>query len=352
MGRAPCCEKVGLKRGRWTREEDAVLARYIREHGEGAWRSLPKNAGLLRCGKSCRLRWINYLRSDLKRGNISEEEEEMIIKLHATLGNRWSLIAGHLPGRTDNEIKNHWNSHLSRRAAREGGDGVVVDVDLSKLPGGGKRKGGRASAAKAKVKGKGKEKKKAGKMKSKAAATERLRKEEDSKNSTKEQAHASSSGVTSDGLEEGAMGRCEEMVSGLKDQPSPNLDVTTDVGDNEPPKAVDHDELGGSVMELDHHQHESCNESEGVPEVADQEELGNKAIDLGQPGCCNDDDVGPLEAVLGDRDMEWDLVGLDESLANDDLWSSLVWDYDEVVAPGGGQEEESVLSDLFFLDSI
>lgn len=115
MGRAPCCEKVGLKRGRWTTEEDTILTNYIQANGEGSWRSLPKNAGLLRCGKSCRLRWINYLRADLKRGNISTQEEDMIIKLHSTLGNKWSVIAGHLPGRTDNEIKNYWNSHLSRR---------------------------------------------------------------------------------------------------------------------------------------------------------------------------------------------------------------------------------------------
>ncbi|NP_001385186.1 myb-related protein P isoform 2 [Zea mays] len=92
MGRAPCCEKVGLKRGRWTAEEDQLLANYIAEHGEGSWRSLPKNAGLLRCGKSCRLRWINYLRADVKRGNISKEEEDIIIKLHATLGNRRHLM--------------------------------------------------------------------------------------------------------------------------------------------------------------------------------------------------------------------------------------------------------------------
>ncbi|KAL4558911.1 hypothetical protein LXL04_037116 [Taraxacum kok-saghyz] len=115
MGRAPCCEKVGLKRGRWTAEEDEILSNYIQAHGEGCWRSLPKYAGLLRCGKSCRLRWINYLRSDVKRGNISKEEEDVITRLHASLGNRWSLIAAHLPGRTDNEIKNYWNSHLSRK---------------------------------------------------------------------------------------------------------------------------------------------------------------------------------------------------------------------------------------------
>ncbi|EEF43051.1 r2r3-myb transcription factor, putative [Ricinus communis] len=88
MGRAPCCEKVGLKKGRWTAEEDEILTKYILANGEGSWRSLPKNAGLLRCGKSCRLRWINYLRADLKRGNITKEEDETIVKLHTALGNR------------------------------------------------------------------------------------------------------------------------------------------------------------------------------------------------------------------------------------------------------------------------
>ncbi|OWM85186.1 transcription factor MYB1-like [Punica granatum] len=115
MGRAPCCLKVGLRRGPWTLKEDNLLIDYIRTHGEGHWRSLPKKAGLLRCGKSCRLRWMNYLRPDIKRGNITADEEDLIIRLHSLLGNRWSLIAGRLPGRTDNEIKNYWNSHLSKR---------------------------------------------------------------------------------------------------------------------------------------------------------------------------------------------------------------------------------------------
>ncbi|GLJ09420.1 hypothetical protein SUGI_0109310 [Cryptomeria japonica] len=122
MGRAPCCEKIGLNRGPWTREEDLRLIQYIKAHGEGCWRTLPKAAGLLRCGKSCRLRWINYLRPDLKRGNITEEEDRTIIKLHALLGNRWSLIAGQLPGRTDNEIKNYWNTHLKKKLRNIGVD--------------------------------------------------------------------------------------------------------------------------------------------------------------------------------------------------------------------------------------
>ncbi|GKV13113.1 hypothetical protein SLEP1_g24180 [Rubroshorea leprosula] len=125
MGRAPCCSKVGLHKGPWTPREDTLLVKYIQNHGEGHWRSLPKKAGLLRCGKSCRLRWMNYLRPDIKRGNISADEDDLIIRLHSLLGNRWSLIAGRLPGRTDNEIKNYWNTHLSKKLISEGTDPIT-----------------------------------------------------------------------------------------------------------------------------------------------------------------------------------------------------------------------------------
>ncbi|KAI3907611.1 hypothetical protein MKW98_016255 [Papaver atlanticum] len=120
-----CCEKVGLKKGPWTPEEDQKLLAYIEEHGHGSWRSLPSKAGLQRCGKSCRLRWTNYLRPDIKRGKFSVQEEQSIIQLHALLGNRWSAIATHLPKRTDNEIKNYWNTHLKKRLAKMGIDPVT-----------------------------------------------------------------------------------------------------------------------------------------------------------------------------------------------------------------------------------
>ncbi|CAL1379769.1 unnamed protein product [Linum trigynum] len=125
MGRSPCCEKEHTNKGAWTKEEDQRLINHIKLHGEGCWRSLPKAAGLLRCGKSCRLRWINYLRPDLKRGNFSEQEDELIINLHSLLGNKWSLIAARLPGRTDNEIKNYWNTHIKRKLYSRGIDPVT-----------------------------------------------------------------------------------------------------------------------------------------------------------------------------------------------------------------------------------
>ncbi|XP_015883445.1 transcription factor MYB106-like [Ziziphus jujuba] len=125
MGKSQCWDEAGLKRGPWTPEEDQKLLAYIQQHGHGSWRSLPQKAGLQRCGKSCRLRWTNYLRPDIKRGNFSLQEDQTIIQLHALLGNRWSAIAGHLPKRTDNEIKNYWNTHLKKRLSKMGIDPVT-----------------------------------------------------------------------------------------------------------------------------------------------------------------------------------------------------------------------------------
>ncbi|KAL3524264.1 hypothetical protein ACH5RR_017098 [Cinchona calisaya] len=108
------------KKGLWSPDEDLKLKNYILKHGHGCWSSVPVNAGLQRNGKSCRLRWINYLRPGLKRGMFSVEEEETILTLHGMLGNKWSQMAQHLPGRTDNEIKNFWHSYLKKKVAKMG----------------------------------------------------------------------------------------------------------------------------------------------------------------------------------------------------------------------------------------
>ncbi|CAN0841985.1 MYB-like transcription factor ODO1 [Linum grandiflorum] len=125
MGRQPCCDKLGVKKGPWTAEEDKKLINFILTNGQCCWRAVPKLAGLRRCGKSCRLRWTNYLRPDLKRGLLNDAEEQLVIDLHARLGNRWSKIAARLPGRTDNEIKNHWNTHIKKKLLKLGIDPVT-----------------------------------------------------------------------------------------------------------------------------------------------------------------------------------------------------------------------------------
>ncbi|XP_078152202.1 myb domain protein 60 [Carex rostrata] len=115
MVRPPCCDKVGVKKGPWTPEEDIILVSYIQEHGPGNWRSVPTKTGLMRCSKSCRLRWTNYLRPGIKRGNFTPREEGIIVHLQAMLGNKWAAIASYLPQRTDNDIKNYWNTHLKKK---------------------------------------------------------------------------------------------------------------------------------------------------------------------------------------------------------------------------------------------
>ncbi|KAK9278200.1 hypothetical protein L1049_027761 [Liquidambar formosana] len=122
MGRHSCCVKQKLRKGLWSPEEDEKLYNYITRYGVGCWSSVPKLAGLQRCGKSCRLRWINYLRPDLKRGMFSQQEEDLILSLHEILGNRWAQIAAQLPGRTDNEVKNFWNSCLKKKLMKQGID--------------------------------------------------------------------------------------------------------------------------------------------------------------------------------------------------------------------------------------
>ncbi|KAJ9682673.1 hypothetical protein PVL29_018571 [Vitis rotundifolia] len=115
----------GVRKGAWTREEDVLLRTCIEKYGEGKWHQVPFRSGLNRCRKSCRLRWLNYLRPDIKRGEFTTDEVDLIIRLHKLLGNRWALIAGRLPGRTSNDVKNYWNTHLNKKCFGKAGKDVA-----------------------------------------------------------------------------------------------------------------------------------------------------------------------------------------------------------------------------------
>ncbi|XP_066314596.1 MYB-like transcription factor EOBI [Miscanthus floridulus] len=108
-------DEPAVRKGPWTLEEDLILVNYISQHGEGSWDNLAREAGLNRNGKSCRLRWLNYLRPGVRRGSITAGEDTVIRELHARWGNKWSKISKHLPGRTDNEIKNYWRTRIQKK---------------------------------------------------------------------------------------------------------------------------------------------------------------------------------------------------------------------------------------------
>ncbi|KAK1662015.1 hypothetical protein QYE76_050174 [Lolium multiflorum] len=135
MGRTPCCDRAAVKRGPWSPEEDDALRDYMRRHGNnGSWITLPQRAGLRRCGKSCRLRWLNYLRPDIRHGGFTDEEDALIYSLYSQIGSKWSLIASKLERRTDNDVKNHWNTKLKKRLAAAATFSSTRSPSFSPLP--------------------------------------------------------------------------------------------------------------------------------------------------------------------------------------------------------------------------
>uniref|UniRef100_A0A6N2L7W3 MYB transcription factor n=1 Tax=Salix viminalis TaxID=40686 RepID=A0A6N2L7W3_SALVM len=110
-------KKEEIRKGPWKAEEDEVLIKHVKKYGPRDWSSIRSKGLLQRTGKSCRLRWVNKLRPNLKHGcKFSAEEERVVIDLQAEFGNKWARIATYLPGRTDNDVKNFWSSRQKRLA--------------------------------------------------------------------------------------------------------------------------------------------------------------------------------------------------------------------------------------------
>ncbi|KAK4488541.1 hypothetical protein RD792_004305 [Penstemon davidsonii] len=108
-------EMGDIKKGPWKAEEDEVLINHVKKYGPRDWSSIRSKGLLQRTGKSCRLRWVNKLRPNLKNGvKFSAEEERTVIDLQAQFGNKWAKIATYLHGRTDNDVKNFWSSRQKR----------------------------------------------------------------------------------------------------------------------------------------------------------------------------------------------------------------------------------------------
>ncbi|XP_021734079.1 transcription factor MYB35-like [Chenopodium quinoa] len=123
----PCCDKLNARKGAWGEAKDGTTFAYVSKQGTTNWNSVPRKTGTKRCGKNCRIRWNNnnYTRSDLHDEGFTQQEEELIIKLHAAVGSRWGLIAHQLPGRTENDIKNHWNTKLRKKLTEMGIDPIT-----------------------------------------------------------------------------------------------------------------------------------------------------------------------------------------------------------------------------------
>ncbi|EFJ15227.1 hypothetical protein SELMODRAFT_116971 [Selaginella moellendorffii] len=126
-----------LRKGPWMPEEDEILVEYVRQYGPRDWSSIRSKGLLPRTGKSCRLRWVNKLKPDLKSGcKFSPEEEKLVVEMQSKLGNKWAKIASCLPGRTDNDVKNFWSTRQKRllralqRPKTPSGKGDCSSLDL------------------------------------------------------------------------------------------------------------------------------------------------------------------------------------------------------------------------------